>query len=205
MIPSLDEPFSAPPPGAKNDPAPAQAGRVDHRSAASACRASVRESALAASFRPRPGELAEQLRLQRAKTVASGAARLAGRRIRARRLEVEEAALSDDDVASLSAVVGSSRARVVSQRKTPTTSSSGAARGEGRMPKRFATRSWLSSGRLDVRLGGPSFKPVISQEALEGLSQKGRDFVPSPASEQGRRSLYMYSRRGLVASASDDV
>jgi hypothetical protein len=56
-----------------------------------------------------------------------------------------------------------------------------------------------SSGRLDLRMGGPSFRPAISQEALEGLSQKGRDFVPSPASEQGRRSLYLYSRRGLVA------
>ena len=56
-----------------------------------------------------------------------------------------------------------------------------------------------ASGRLDVRIGGPSFKPTISQEALEGLSQKGRDFVPSPAKEQGRRSLYLYSRRGLVA------
>jgi Protein of unknown function (DUF1553)/Protein of unknown function (DUF1549)/Planctomycete cytochrome C len=55
-----------------------------------------------------------------------------------------------------------------------------------------------AAGQLHERIGGPSFKPMISQEALEGLSQKGRDFVPSPASEQGRRSLYMYSRRGLL-------
>ncbi len=54
------------------------------------------------------------------------------------------------------------------------------------------------SGRLDVRVGGPSFKPVISEEALEGLSQKGRDYAASPARDQGRRSLYVYSRRGLV-------
>ena len=67
------------------------------------------------------------------------------------------------------------------------------------MPKRFATRSWLRAAGLTCALVGPSFKPVISQEALEGLSQKGRDFVPSPAKEQGRRSLYLYSRRGLVA------
>jgi Protein of unknown function (DUF1549)/Protein of unknown function (DUF1553)/Planctomycete cytochrome C len=56
-----------------------------------------------------------------------------------------------------------------------------------------------ASGRLDQRIGGPSFKPMISHEALEGLSQKGRDFVPSPDKEQGRRSLYVFSRRGLLA------
>ncbi|MDR3623201.1 MAG: PSD1 and planctomycete cytochrome C domain-containing protein [Paludisphaera borealis] len=55
------------------------------------------------------------------------------------------------------------------------------------------------SGRLDLRVGGPSFKPVVSAEALEGLSMKGGGIVPSPPEEQNRRSLYMYSRRGLLA------
>src|SRR5262249_48853296 len=56
-----------------------------------------------------------------------------------------------------------------------------------------------ASGRLDPRVGGPSFRPVFGAEALEGLSQKGRDYVPSPEAEQGRRSLYVYSRRGLLS------
>ncbi len=54
------------------------------------------------------------------------------------------------------------------------------------------------SGQLDPRVGGPSFKPAIHPEALEGLSRKGADFQTSPASEQGRRSLYIYSQRSLL-------
>ncbi|AGA30811.1 PSD1 and planctomycete cytochrome C domain-containing protein [Singulisphaera acidiphila] len=54
------------------------------------------------------------------------------------------------------------------------------------------------SGQLDLRVGGPSFQPVINPEALEGLSNSKTYAAPSPASEQGRRSLYMYSRRSLV-------
>ncbi len=55
------------------------------------------------------------------------------------------------------------------------------------------------SGRLDLRVGGPSFKPTISPEALEGLSMKGGGIVVSPPRDQVRRSLYMYSKRGLLA------
>jgi hypothetical protein len=55
------------------------------------------------------------------------------------------------------------------------------------------------SGKLDLRVGGPSFRPEFSPEALEGLSQKTGDTKPSPASELGRRSLYMYSRRSLLS------
>jgi len=55
------------------------------------------------------------------------------------------------------------------------------------------------SGKLDLQIGGPSFRPIISSEALEGLSMKGGGIVMSPPGEQSRRSLYMYSRRGLLA------
>jgi Protein of unknown function (DUF1549)/Protein of unknown function (DUF1553)/Planctomycete cytochrome C len=55
------------------------------------------------------------------------------------------------------------------------------------------------SGRLDDRMGGPSFRPVISPEALEGLSRKAGDWQASPPREQSRRSLYMYSRRSLLS------
>ena len=62
-----------------------------------------------------------------------------------------------------------------------------------------------SSGRLDLRLGGPSFRPVISQEALEGLSQKGRDYTPSPASRaRPAQPLHVFPARAALA-ALDDV
>lgn len=55
-----------------------------------------------------------------------------------------------------------------------------------------------SSGLLDTRrVGGPSFYPEISAEALEGWSRKGSEWKPSPPEEQGRRSLYAYAKRGL--------
>ena len=55
-----------------------------------------------------------------------------------------------------------------------------------------------AAGRLDLRMGGPSFKPTISADALEGLSRKSGAWQPSPDSEQGRRSVYMYSQRSLL-------
>lgn len=54
------------------------------------------------------------------------------------------------------------------------------------------------SGDLDPRLGGPSFKAPIDAEALEGLSMKGGAYQPSPPEECRRRSLYMFTKRGLI-------
>ena len=54
------------------------------------------------------------------------------------------------------------------------------------------------AGELDTRLGGPSFKAPIDGEALEGLSMKGGAYQPSPAEECRRRSLYMFTKRGLI-------
>ncbi len=55
-----------------------------------------------------------------------------------------------------------------------------------------------ASGELDTRVGGPSFRSPIQQEALEGLSMKAAAWVPSPPEECRRRSLYMFTKRGLV-------
>ena len=56
------------------------------------------------------------------------------------------------------------------------------------------------SGMLDLRrVGGPSFAPVISPDALEGLSMKGQAWKASPPEEQGRRSVYMFSKRSLLS------
>ena len=56
-----------------------------------------------------------------------------------------------------------------------------------------------ASGQLDVaKLGGPSFTPEISPEALEGWSKKGTEYKPSPPDQQRRRTLYAYVKRGLL-------
>jgi len=54
------------------------------------------------------------------------------------------------------------------------------------------------AGDLDARIGGPSFKAPIDAEALEGLSMKGNAWAPSPPEECRRRSLYLYTKRGLI-------
>lgn len=54
------------------------------------------------------------------------------------------------------------------------------------------------SGELDYEVGGESFKPTIANEALEGLSKKSSDWIPSSSNEQKRRSIYMYIKRGLL-------
>jgi hypothetical protein len=54
------------------------------------------------------------------------------------------------------------------------------------------------TGEIDLRLGGPSFKPTISADALEGLSRKAAAWEASPPEEQRRRSLYMFTQRSLL-------
>ena len=54
------------------------------------------------------------------------------------------------------------------------------------------------SGELDRRVGGESFRQPISSEALEGLSMKGGAYTPSPPEDCLRRSLYMFTKRGLI-------
>ena len=55
-----------------------------------------------------------------------------------------------------------------------------------------------ASGELDRRIGGESFRQPIAGEALEGLSMKGGAYTPSPPADCLRRSLYMFSKRGLI-------
>ena len=54
-----------------------------------------------------------------------------------------------------------------------------------------------TSGMLDLRQGGPSFFAPISAEALEGLSMKSGGYPTSPPEETIRRSIYMFTKRGL--------
>ena len=55
------------------------------------------------------------------------------------------------------------------------------------------------SGELDETMGGPSFKATVPANALEGLSRKDGAWQASPAQQQHRRSLYMYSARSLLS------
>lgn len=55
-----------------------------------------------------------------------------------------------------------------------------------------------SSGELDLHLGGPSFFPTVSEDALEGLSRKTAAWTASTPAEQRRRSLYIFSQRSLL-------
>ena len=54
------------------------------------------------------------------------------------------------------------------------------------------------SGELETRVGGESFRQPMSAEALEGLSMKSGGYSPSPPEDCLRRSLYMFSKRGLI-------
>ena len=57
----------------------------------------------------------------------------------------------------------------------------------------------VAEGTLDrATMGGPSFKPVISSDALEGLSMKQAAWTASAPDQQRRRSVYLYSKRGLL-------
>ncbi|MEM7234024.1 MAG: PSD1 and planctomycete cytochrome C domain-containing protein, partial [Planctomycetota bacterium] len=55
-----------------------------------------------------------------------------------------------------------------------------------------------ASGDLDRRLGGPSFRPYVPADALEGLSRKSGAWKTSPLNERRRRSLYIFSQRSLI-------
>ncbi len=55
-----------------------------------------------------------------------------------------------------------------------------------------------ASGALDLQIGGESFRPHISPEALEGLSRKDAAYEASPPADQRRRSLYTYMQRSLL-------
>ncbi len=55
-----------------------------------------------------------------------------------------------------------------------------------------------TSGELDLKVGGPSFAPPVSREALEGLSMKAGAWKESPPEDQKRRSVYMMTKRSLL-------
>ena len=53
------------------------------------------------------------------------------------------------------------------------------------------------SGRLNPRMGGPSFYPTLPREVLEGQSRPGEGWGKSDLPEQSRRSIYIFAKRSL--------
>jgi hypothetical protein len=56
----------------------------------------------------------------------------------------------------------------------------------------------VATHELQLSLGGPSFYPTISADALEGLSRKTSAWTASPEADQYRRSLYIFTQRSLL-------
>jgi hypothetical protein len=54
------------------------------------------------------------------------------------------------------------------------------------------------SGRLNPRMGGPSFYPTLPREVLEGQSRPGEGWGKSDDLEQSRRSIYIFAKRSLA-------
>ena len=54
------------------------------------------------------------------------------------------------------------------------------------------------SGQLNLKMGGPSFYPRMTREALEGLSRKSGDWQESGANDRARRSVYMMTKRSRL-------
>ena len=54
------------------------------------------------------------------------------------------------------------------------------------------------SGNLNAKVGGPSFYPKMSPEALEGLSRKASAWGTSSEAERRRRSVYMMTKRSRL-------
>ena len=55
-----------------------------------------------------------------------------------------------------------------------------------------------ATGEIDLRRGGPGFQPTIVPEVLASLSNKTAAWQASPPEAQLRRSLYLYTKRGLI-------
>ena len=54
------------------------------------------------------------------------------------------------------------------------------------------------SGQINLKMGGSSFYPKMSSEALEGLSRKAGDWKDSSTDERSRRSIYMMTKRSRL-------
>ena len=54
------------------------------------------------------------------------------------------------------------------------------------------------NGSLNLKMGGPSFYPIMPQEVLAGQSRPGNGWGDSTPDERARRSIYIFIKRSLV-------
>jgi len=54
------------------------------------------------------------------------------------------------------------------------------------------------SGRLNLKMAGPSIYPPIPREVLAGQARPGTGWKPSPPDEAARRSIYVHTKRSLL-------
>ncbi len=55
-----------------------------------------------------------------------------------------------------------------------------------------------TNGSLNLRMGGSSFFPTLSQEVLAGQSRPGEGWGDSPVEQRNRRSVYIHVKRSLL-------
>ena len=55
-----------------------------------------------------------------------------------------------------------------------------------------------ANGSLNLKMGGPSFYPIIPPEVLHGQSRPGAGWGNSPEDERARRAVYIFVKRSLV-------
>ncbi|MDA1017977.1 MAG: PSD1 and planctomycete cytochrome C domain-containing protein [Planctomycetota bacterium] len=61
-----------------------------------------------------------------------------------------------------------------------------------------------ANGSLNLKLGGPSFYPVIPPEVLAGQSRPGNGWGNSSVEERARRAVYIFIKRSLLEPMSAD-
>ena len=59
------------------------------------------------------------------------------------------------------------------------------------------------SGKLNLKMGGPSIYPKLSQSVLEGQSRPGDGWETSTDEEASRRSVYIFIKRSLAVPELD--
>ena len=176
---------------------PADAGEVARRSATSADRARRREPLLADVLRRRPRQDAGGLRRAGRAAVASGAARLAGDRVRPDRLGRPRDAAADRDVGDLPAVVEGDAGAAREGSGEPAARARPARPAAGRDDPRHGARRRAACSTIAI--GGPSVLPYqpkgLWEEMAFGDGFSGQAYEQSHGRDLYRRSMYTFWKR----------
>ena len=176
---------------------PAGAGPLADRRQESAHRPGARQSRVDESFRPRAGQHAGRFRLAGREAFASRAARLAGPRLRGRRLEAQAAAQADHDFDRLSPELGTRRRQ--GRSSIPRIGCTGGCRCGGSTPRRCAIGFWPTSGVLNRKMFGP---PVpVKEDAVGQIVVASTRRRPAPSRRSGTRRFAAASTSRCAAAS----